>query len=395
MSGGIKIRESRCRGCANCIKSCPTEALRVIDGLVRILPDLCIDCGECIRAVKNKAITVNDDEWDLIKSREGLILMADPTFYVQVGAYSRPRLMKEALEHHGLRDLSEWASLAFDLAAFASARLIRDAGDNLPYISTYCPAVLRLIQISFRSSSGVLFCPWNPAGDCGFPFGERRRGRRESVTLVSPVRRKRRSCAIRSGGSRFPRVRGERTEGDTGPPGLQREGDGHEDESDQQEMASLVDLRRGVASSPLSSTRVYVVPSQDCGTRRTSSTNLSSAALRASASSSAARATSDVSAARGRTSPVFSPSSALTTSKPNGCPRGRRWSRSGRGTTRASGVLPRRGDSKGTPAALQGYQGGDGEAARDGRHLRGASHRLRSVRPPVVQGACGGYRPGQ
>ena len=96
MSGGIKIRESRCRGCANCIKSCPTEALRVIDGLVRILPDLCIDCGECIRSCKDKAITVNDDEWDLIKSREGLILVADPTFYVQVGAYSRPRLMKEA-----------------------------------------------------------------------------------------------------------------------------------------------------------------------------------------------------------------------------------------------------------------------------------------------------------
>ncbi|HRX26897.1 MAG TPA: 4Fe-4S binding protein, partial [Aminivibrio sp.] len=72
VSGGIRVREAQCRGCANCIKSCPTEAIRVIDGLIRIIPDLCIDCGECIRSCRDKAITVNEDEWDLLRSREGL-----------------------------------------------------------------------------------------------------------------------------------------------------------------------------------------------------------------------------------------------------------------------------------------------------------------------------------
>jgi ferredoxin len=90
VSGGIRVREAQCRGCANCIKSCPTEAIRVIDGLIRIIPDLCIDCGECIRSCRDKAITVNEDEWDLLRSREGLILMADPTFYVQVGPIHAP-----------------------------------------------------------------------------------------------------------------------------------------------------------------------------------------------------------------------------------------------------------------------------------------------------------------
>ncbi len=50
MSGGIRVREAQCRGCANCIKSCPTEAIRVIDGLIRIIPDLCIDCGNAYEA---------------------------------------------------------------------------------------------------------------------------------------------------------------------------------------------------------------------------------------------------------------------------------------------------------------------------------------------------------
>jgi Na+-translocating ferredoxin:NAD+ oxidoreductase RNF subunit RnfB len=185
MSGGVKIRESRCRGCANCIKSCPTEAIRVIDGIVRILPDLCIDCGECIRSCKDKAITVNDDEWDLIKNRDGLVLMADPTFYVQIGAYSRPRLMKEALEQHGLLDLSEWASSAFDLAAFSAARLIREGGDSLPYISTYCPAVLRLIQINYPELVGRILPVESPL-ETAVSLWRSETESDESVTLVSP-----------------------------------------------------------------------------------------------------------------------------------------------------------------------------------------------------------------
>jgi dissimilatory sulfite reductase (desulfoviridin) alpha/beta subunit len=42
MAHGIRINENACRGCVNCIKVCPTEAMRVIHGKVRILEDRCI-----------------------------------------------------------------------------------------------------------------------------------------------------------------------------------------------------------------------------------------------------------------------------------------------------------------------------------------------------------------
>lgn len=185
MSGGIKVRESRCRGCANCIKSCPTEAIRVIDGLIRIIPELCIDCGECIRSCKDKAITVNEDDWDLLKSRKGQVLMADPTFYVQVGAYARPQLMKEALEHHGLEDLADFGAVAFDLAAYAAAQIIRDKEDDLPYISIYCPAVLRLIQINFPELVGRILPVESPL-ETAVTIWRETSGRKEKVTLISP-----------------------------------------------------------------------------------------------------------------------------------------------------------------------------------------------------------------
>ena len=75
MAGGVRVQEVRCRGCANCIKTCPTEAMRVFTGCVHIISDLCIDCGECIRKCREKAIILNEDEWELLRSQKKLVLI--------------------------------------------------------------------------------------------------------------------------------------------------------------------------------------------------------------------------------------------------------------------------------------------------------------------------------
>jgi len=46
----VTLDEEKCKGCTNCIKRCPAEAIRVRNGKARIIDRLCIDCGECIRA---------------------------------------------------------------------------------------------------------------------------------------------------------------------------------------------------------------------------------------------------------------------------------------------------------------------------------------------------------
>ena len=45
----VRLDESLCKGCINCIKRCPTEAIRVRGGKASINNKFCIDCGECIR----------------------------------------------------------------------------------------------------------------------------------------------------------------------------------------------------------------------------------------------------------------------------------------------------------------------------------------------------------
>ena len=56
----VTLDKDLCKGCINCIKRCPTEAIRVRDGKAAIDAQRCIDCGECIRICPHhakKAIT--------------------------------------------------------------------------------------------------------------------------------------------------------------------------------------------------------------------------------------------------------------------------------------------------------------------------------------------------
>ena len=45
----VTLQEDKCVGCTDCIKRCPTEAIRVRHGKAKIIDERCIDCGLCIK----------------------------------------------------------------------------------------------------------------------------------------------------------------------------------------------------------------------------------------------------------------------------------------------------------------------------------------------------------
>ncbi len=186
METGVKIVEGSCKGCVNCIKSCPTEALRVIEGKVNILPELCIDCGECLRTCREKALALDEDDWDLLKSHGPVTLMADPTFCAQFSHYWSLPLIREALASLEMQDLFDQASVAFDLAALATANQLQEASrESLPLISIYCPAVVRLIQVRFPELLHRLVKTETPL-ETGTLLWRRENESKSGVVLVTP-----------------------------------------------------------------------------------------------------------------------------------------------------------------------------------------------------------------
>ena len=79
----VRLDESLCKGCINCIKRCPTEAIRVRGGKASINNKFCIDCGECIRVCPHHAKLATYDKMDVMKQYEYTVALPAPSLYSQ------------------------------------------------------------------------------------------------------------------------------------------------------------------------------------------------------------------------------------------------------------------------------------------------------------------------
>lgn len=52
----VKIDRSNCNNCMDCLDSCPSNAIRIFQGIPMINPNNCNGCGFCVSACKTEAI---------------------------------------------------------------------------------------------------------------------------------------------------------------------------------------------------------------------------------------------------------------------------------------------------------------------------------------------------
>lgn len=148
-SHSVMLDEKLCKGCTNCIKKCPMEAIRVQHGKARILNDKCIDCGECIKTCPYKAKVAITDTWDLLAEYKYTIALPAPSLYMQfdLNTYSRKHIIA-ALKALGFDYVYEVARGA-EIATIQSNKYLHAHTEQMPLISTACPAVVRLIQLRY------------------------------------------------------------------------------------------------------------------------------------------------------------------------------------------------------------------------------------------------------
>jgi iron only hydrogenase large subunit-like protein len=144
----VTLEEDKCKGCTNCIKRCPTEAIRVRKSKARIINERCIDCGECIRICPYHAKKAISDPFEAIDSFKYKVVIPAPTLYGQFKSAASRNHILTALMELGFDEVFEVAKAA-EIITFATRKLVKKNNFKKPLISSACPAVVRLIQVRF------------------------------------------------------------------------------------------------------------------------------------------------------------------------------------------------------------------------------------------------------
>jgi iron only hydrogenase large subunit-like protein len=144
----VRLDAEKCKGCTNCIKRCPMEAIRVHDGKATIMEERCIDCGECIRFCPNHAKIALTDGLEKLAEYRYKIALPAPSFFGQFKNQEHIEDILHALLKLGFDEVFEVA-LAAEIIGFILHKQLMADKVKKPLFSSACPAVLRLIQIKY------------------------------------------------------------------------------------------------------------------------------------------------------------------------------------------------------------------------------------------------------
>ncbi|MEG1529016.1 MAG: [Fe-Fe] hydrogenase large subunit C-terminal domain-containing protein [Clostridia bacterium] len=146
----VMLDREKCIGCVNCMRRCPTEAIRVRNGKASVNYDRCIGCGECVRLCGQHAKLPSHDDFDTINDFKYKIALPAPSLYGQFNNLTDIDTVLNGLLAIGFDDVYE-VGRAADYCTGVTKMLMNVGTYPKPVISTACPAVVELIMMRFQN----------------------------------------------------------------------------------------------------------------------------------------------------------------------------------------------------------------------------------------------------
>jgi len=144
----LKIQKNQCIGCSHCMNICPTEAIRVRDGKAELFENRCIDCGECFRVCPVGAIIIEQDDFNKIFQYKYRVALLPAVLIGQFPEDIKTAQIYSVLKDLGFTDVYE-AEHGVDILQESMKNYAKNNSENKLLISSFCPAVIRLIQVKF------------------------------------------------------------------------------------------------------------------------------------------------------------------------------------------------------------------------------------------------------
>lgn len=144
----VALLEDVCIGCTACLKTCPTEAIRVREGKAYIIEERCTDCGSCIAVCPVHAKIALTTPLVGIGYYDYKVAILLPSLYSQFGEDVTPDMIIQAVKMLGFDEVAEVAVACREISG-ATKHYLAEKGVRKPQISFNCPAVVNLIRVRY------------------------------------------------------------------------------------------------------------------------------------------------------------------------------------------------------------------------------------------------------
>jgi iron only hydrogenase large subunit-like protein len=132
------------------MRICPTGAIRIRNGKAIVSDNKCVDCGECMKVCPHKAIYIEQDDFALLDNYRYRVCLVSTTFIGQFEEKYKTRAIYSCLKKLGFTHIFEVEHEVSHMIELYNRYM--DAHPEIEtFISPYCPAVTRLVQVRFPS----------------------------------------------------------------------------------------------------------------------------------------------------------------------------------------------------------------------------------------------------
>ena len=146
----LKIISDVCTGCTHCMNVCPTAAIRIKQGKATLNENACTDCGMCLKSCPQQAIIVEQDDFNQIFKFSYRIILLPTVLIGQFADDITEEQIFSELHNLGFNYVME-VDKATGLLMEVTQNYMREHTHLRPFMSSFCPAVVRLIQVRFPS----------------------------------------------------------------------------------------------------------------------------------------------------------------------------------------------------------------------------------------------------
>lgn len=152
----IKINLDDCIGCTRCMRVCPTEAIRIVNGKVKLIEEKCVNCGACLSTCHIHAFHLEKESLEKLKQYRFNIAILPIAIFGMIKKLDDLDILYRTLEDLGFDAVFD-SSIIYE---FLGEKIESYASNcklpHMPCILTYCPSVVKLIQTKYPNLNHYL-----------------------------------------------------------------------------------------------------------------------------------------------------------------------------------------------------------------------------------------------